>query len=395
MSAAREPMLKLLRHASVYAPAPLGVMDVLIAGEKICRVDSHIDGCEGLADAAVLDLEGRYLLPGYIDLHAHITGGGGEQGPSSRVPEAHLSAFLRHGVTTAVGLLGTDGVTRSLENLLAKARALTEEGMTVYTLTSAYGYPPAALTGSVERDIVLLDPMIGVKVAVSDHRGDNPTGEELIRLASGARRAGLLSGKPGLTVMHMGAGRAGLDPLFHILDHSDVPAGNLLPTHVNRSGDLAEQGMRLLQRGGQVDFTAGMEPGGTEETARQILRCLEVCGDAGERISLSSDAFGSQPRFDRQGTCIGLTYVTPETLHRTVQALVGCGLPLERAAALLTTVPARLLGRSGSKGCIAPGADADLLVLDDALTIQGVFAQGRTALWESGLLMRGRFEPVP
>ena len=74
--------------------------------------------------------------------------------------------FLKNGITTVVGLLGTDGVTRSVENLVAKARALTEEGMTVYTLTSSYGYPPTTLTGSVERDIILVPPMIGVKVAV-------------------------------------------------------------------------------------------------------------------------------------------------------------------------------------------------------------------------------------
>lgn len=85
----------------------------------------------------------------------------------------------------------------SVENLVAKARALTEEGMTVYTLTSSYGYPPTTLTGSVERDIILVPPMIGVKVAVSDHRSSNPGGEELIALATAARRAGLLSNTPG------------------------------------------------------------------------------------------------------------------------------------------------------------------------------------------------------
>lgn len=386
--------MKLLRHARVYAPAPLGVKDVLIAGERICLVDSRLDGYGELGGIETFDLEGRYLIPGYIDLHAHITGGGGEQGPSSRVPESQLSMFLRHGVTTTVGMLGTDGITRSLENLLAKARALTEEGMTVYTLTSAYGYPPSTLTGSVERDIVLMDPMIGVKVAVSDHRSSYPTGEELIRLASSARRAGMLSGKPGITVMHMGTGRAGLDPLFYILDHSDIPAGNLLPTHVNRGDDLVKQGLELIRRGGQVDFTAGMETGSAEETANQLLRCLDACGEAAGRISLSSDAFGSQPYFDSEGTCMGLTYVTPAALHRTVQALVSGGLPLEQAIAPLTSVPARVLGRSGTKGCVVPGADADMLVLDDALNLQGVFSRGRTALWKGEILMRGRFEPV-
>lgn len=170
-------MIKLLKNARVYAPAPLGVKDILIVGEKICRIDDRIEGYEGLPDVEVFDLEGRTLVPGYIDLHVHITGGGGEQGPTSRVPESQLSVFVENGITTVVGLLGTDGITRSIENLVAKARALTEEGITAYALTSAYGYPPITMTGSVEKDIMMVPPIIGVKVAVSDHRSSNPTGE--------------------------------------------------------------------------------------------------------------------------------------------------------------------------------------------------------------------------
>ena len=162
--------MKLLKNANVYTPAPLGKQDVLIEGEKVLRIAEEIRGYEGLPDVEVYDLAGKTLVPAYIDLHVHITGGGGEQGPASRVPESSLSTFFKNGITTVVGLLGTDGITRSLENLVAKARALIEEGMTVYTLTSSYGYPPTTITGSVERDIVLIPPMIGVKVAVSDHR---------------------------------------------------------------------------------------------------------------------------------------------------------------------------------------------------------------------------------
>lgn len=169
-----------------------------------------------------------------------------------------------------VGLLGTDGVTRSVENLVAKARALTEEGMTVYTLTSSYGYPPTTLTGSVERDIILVPPMIGVKVAVSDHRSSNPGGEELIALATAARRAGLLSNTPGLVTMHMGDGEGRLDPVFYVLDHSDVPAKNLLPTHILRNPGLIDAGADLVRRGGYIDCTAGADDVEVESDAMKL-----------------------------------------------------------------------------------------------------------------------------
>ena len=267
-------MIKLLKNAVVYNPDPIGRKDILIAGEKILRIADRIDGYDNLPDVEVYDLEGKTLVPGYIDLHVHITGGGGEQGPSSRVPESQLSVFLTNGITTVVGLLGTDGITRSLENLVAKARALTEEGITAYALTGSYGYPSTTITGSVEKDIMMIPPIIGVKVAVSDHRSSNPTGEDLIALASAARRAGLLSNTPGLVTMHMGTGKGGLAPVFDVLDHSDIPARNLLPTHMLRTPELADQGAELVRRGGYMDCTAGGDEESMEKGAAMLLDLL-------------------------------------------------------------------------------------------------------------------------
>ena len=385
-------MIKLLKNAQVYAPAPLGMKDILIAGEKILLVEDKIEGYDGLKGVEVYDLEGRRLVPGYIDLHVHITGGGGEQGPVSRVPESQLSSFVTNGITTVVGLLGTDGITRSLENLVAKARALTEEGITAYALTSAYGYPSTSITGSVEKDIVMIPPVIGVKVAASDHRSSNPTGDELIRLATAARRGGLLSCTPGLVTIHMGSGRDGLDPILYVLDHSDVPAKNLLPTHMHRTTGLMEQGVELVRRGGYMDLTAGSDDAELEVTAGKLLSLLTREGVDQDHISLSSDAYGSQPRFDSKGECVGLTYASPKYLHKTVQVLVRRGMPLETALKPLTSTPAALLDKVGQKGCIAPGADADLLALDDDLELDSLFARGQTALWRGELRMRGRFE---
>ena len=108
-------------------------------------------------------MEDKILIPGIIDQHVHITGGGGEGGPSTRVPESNLSDFISSGVTTVLGILGTDGISRSLENLYAKAKALNEDGITCYIETGSYAYPSPTLTGSVERDIYLIDLCIGAK----------------------------------------------------------------------------------------------------------------------------------------------------------------------------------------------------------------------------------------
>ena len=385
-------MIKLIKNAQVYAPQPLGLKDVLVVGEKICKIADKIEGYEGLAEVQVYDLAGKKLLPGYIDMHVHITGGGGEQGPASRVPESQLSVFLKNGITTCVGLLGTDGITRSIENLVAKARALTEEGMTVYTLTNSYGYPATTVTGSVEKDIVMLTPMIGVKVAASDHRSSNPSAEDLISLGVQARRAGLVSNTAGLVTIHMGSGKGRLNPLFEALAKSDIPMKNFLPTHMLRCPELIEDGAKLVRMGGFIDCTAGSDEKEVYTSADKLYDLLHMEGVTTENVTMSSDAFGSQPKFNDKGECIGLTYASPKYLHRTIKLLVEKGMALEEAIKLLTSTPAKLLAKEGVKGCVAVGADADLLVLDENLDIDGLFAKGKTAMWQKQLLMKGRFE---
>lgn len=385
-------MIKLLKNAQVYAPAPLGMKDVLIVGDKVCRIEDKIEGYEGLPDVEVFDLAGKKLLPGYIDMHVHVTGGGGEQGPASRVPESQLSVFLKNGITTCVGLLGTDGITRSIENLVAKARALTEEGITVYTLTNYYAYPPTTVTGSVEKDIVMLTPMIGVKIAASDHRSSNPTADDLIAVGVQARRAGLVSNTAGLVTIHMGSGKGRLNPLFEALEKSDIPMKNFLPTHMLRCPELIEDGAKLVRMGGFIDCTAGSDDNEVYTSADKLYDLLHMEGVSTENVSMSSDAYGSQPKFNEKGECIGLTYASPKYLHKTIKLLVEKGMALEDAIKLLTSTPAKLLAKEGVKGCVAVGADADLLVLDENLDIDGLFAKGKAALWAKELLMKGRFE---
>ena len=201
-----------------------------------------------------------------------------------------LSQITSCGITTVLGLLGTDGVTRSVENLVAKARALTEEGITAYCLTGAYGIPSPTITGSIEKDIMMVPPIIGTKIAVSDHRSSNPQGPELIEVATATRRGGLLANVAGLVTMHMGSGIGKLDPLFYALDHSDVPAKNFLPTHMLRTRELMEEGAKLVRRGGYFDMTAGSTDEDMEIGAEQIMEILSWEGMSTDHLTMSSDA---------------------------------------------------------------------------------------------------------
>ena len=89
----------------------------------------------------------------------------GKEAFHTRTPELQLSELVKGGITTVVGLLGTDGLTRSVENLYAKVQALCEEGVSAYMLTGAYGYPSPTITGEVDRDIMFVEKVLGVKLA--------------------------------------------------------------------------------------------------------------------------------------------------------------------------------------------------------------------------------------
>ena len=152
--------------------------------------------------------------------------------------------------------------------------------------------------------------------------------------------------------MHMGSGKGRLEPIFYVLDHSDVSPKNLLPTHMLRTPELIDDGAELVRRGGYMDCTAGCTPDEMEQNAALILELLGREGVSADHVTMSSDAFGSQPRFNERGECIGLTYASPKYLHQTIQSLVRRGLPLEEALKLLTTTPANVLGQKEKKGCV-------------------------------------------
>lgn len=380
----------LIKNANIFAPEAIGVADVLIEGGRIAAVQKNIDIPAGAPNLRVLDAEGRCLVPGFIDLHTHIIGGGGEDGFSSRSPEAKLTDFTLAGVTTAVGLLGTDGVSRCLDALFAKACAMSEEGISCFMLTGAYAYPSPTLCGSVERDLVLIDRVIGAKIALSDHRSSEITYEELLRLASSVHRGAMLGRKAGVLTIHMGDGKEKLSKLFRAAAESSVPIKTFLPTHVERNADLLEEAIRWLKLGGLCDFTAGAA--GQGGTARSVMRALDAGAEA-ENITLSSDAFGSQPSFDERGCCVGLCYSTSSVLLDELKNLVNMGVSLEKGLPFMTRNPARILRMEKTKGCIAPGADADLVLLrPDDLSIDTVFARGREMVSGGTAIVKGRFE---
>lgn len=385
-------MLKLIVNANIYAPEPLGTGCVLVGAGKILYVGARRPEIDPALLEQTLDLGGGTLIPGLIDAHVHATGGGGEGGFSTQVPAVPLSQFTRHGVTSVVGLLGTDDETRSMSNLLARTRALREEGLSAWCWTGGYHVPVTTLTGSVRKDIVNLDCVIGLgELAISDHRSSQPTIDELARLASEVYVAGMLTGKAGVLHLHLGDGPRGLEPVRKLLAETELPASVFHPTHVNRRKKLFDEACALSELGVTIDLTA-VAPGHDDEwSAEDAWLLYNERGLPLERITVSSDSGGCLPTFDRQGQLLHMEVGHSGTLMQWIRRLCQRGIPLEQVLPAATSNVAGLL-RLHDKGHIAAGMDADLVCLDKNLEIVHVMAGSNWMVRDGDIRVKGNFE---
>ncbi|MEJ7596588.1 MAG: beta-aspartyl-peptidase [Kofleriaceae bacterium] len=388
-------MLTVLRNALLYSPVARGRRDLVIGGDRILAI-----GDEGETMPAApryvsedYDCAGRIVIPGLIDAHVHVTGGGGESGYASRVPPITMGTLARAGVTSVVGLLGTDCTTRTIEDLVARTLGLREEGVSAWCYTGGYQVPPRTLTGSVRDDIVFVDPIVGVgELAISDHRSSQPTLDELLRVASDCHVAGLTSGKAGIVHLHLGDGMRGLELVRRALAMSELPARVFQPTHINRNRRVFEEAIALAtEHAVPIDVTAFEGGDDGWDASEAIARCLAAPGLPAARVTCSSDGAGCLPVFDADGRLVEMDVGRPETLLAALGELRARGLALETVLPVFTSNVAAQL-RLQAKGRLEVGLDADLAILDERTTATSVMAGGKWLIRDGVQMKFGVFE---
>lgn len=350
----------LITNAQLYTPLPHKAASILILNDKISAVGDldHELLTRALPDLIVIDARDCIAIPGLIDPHEHLTGAGGEEGFESRTYCVPITQILRAGITTVVGCLGTDTTTHSLINLLARVRQLERMGVTAYMLTGGFQLPTPTITRIVLDDIVIIDKIIGVgEISIADERAIEPDHHELTKIVIDASVAGQMAGKGGYTHFHTGARPNRFATLHKILDEYPHLARYIYPTHVQRTEELFDDAIKLCERGCYIDLDC------TEEDLVKWLKKLFDTNAPIERVTVSSDAHtpsGSGEKYFGQFK----------------DAVKQCGM--ERVLPLFTQNVARVLGLERSKGRIAKGFDADLVLLDrDRLDVRHVFSMGR------------------
>lgn len=384
-----------LKNADTFSPSHIGRRNILIAGKSIEQIQED-EFLTGNLKITEIDCKDYLAVPGFIDGHVHMLGGGGEGGFKMRTPELKMTTLIKSGVTTCVGCLGTDGISRTMENLIAKVYSLREEGVSAYCYTGSYQVPIRTLTGSVISDIMLLEPVIGVgEVAISDHRSSSPTVHELARIGSDARVGGILSGKAGVVNCHLGDGKKGLSQIWDVIAETEIPITQFYPTHIGRNDKLLKEGASYAAAGGFIDITTSWIPSnhGEKVTSAQAFKTLLDLGAPIEHITMTSDGQGSLPLFDEDWNFKGMGMGLSDSLFETVrESVLKYGIDLAQALKLITLNPSKVLGLP-LKGQIKEGNDADIVLLDhETLEISGVISKGNIMMMDKQLRCKDTFE---
>ncbi len=367
-------MFILIENGELYGPEPRGRGSVLIANEFIEKVgDIDRRGLDLLGvEYEVIDGAGCVVIPGLLDPHQHLLGGSGEGSLALQSPMLFLQEIVPAGITSVVATLGVDTTMKTISGLLARVKALAEEGLEAWMWTGGYNVPPTTLMGSIREDLMFIDEVVGAgEVAISDERSLNQSRQALASLVRDTHVGGLLSGKAGVTHLHVGEEDTRLRPLREIIEEFQVKAEWLYPTHIQRNAKLLDEAIELAKAGAHVDFDTV-----AQDLAKWLRYYLDHDGPL-DRLTISSDADSGHP----------MIY-----FEQFRSLVLREGYPLERVLPIVTLNPARAVKLEKRKGTLEPGKDADVAVLDrDTLDVREVIARGHRMVRDGKVVAGERF----
>ncbi|MEO6200916.1 MAG: N-acetylglucosamine-6-phosphate deacetylase [Cryobacterium sp.] len=357
---------------------------VAFAGTRVAAVGRGNGWCSLADDATVVtDARGRWLAPGFIDIHCHGGGGAAFDDGTAGI-RTGLAVHRRHGTTRSIISLVTNTLPRLEESLAAIAQLAARD--------------PLVLGSHLEGPF-LDEGFRGAHNASLLRAATAPEIDRLLDAAAGSLRqitlAPELPGSAQAINRFTDSGVAvaiGHTAASHQEAVAAFDAGASILTH-------AFNGMRGIHHRAPGPVVAAMSTAGvTLEVINdgthvhpEVVRM--AFASAPGRVALITDAMAATGSADG-GYMLGALAVTVKagvarlvdggsiagstlTLDDAVRrAVAEVGVSLEDAIDAVTGVPARAIGRGGELGALAPGYAADAVILDDDLAVVAVWAEG-------------------
>jgi len=347
----------------------------------------------------VIDAAGRYVSPGFVDMHVH--GGVGYDFMDGTLESMVGAArfHLTHGTTTIQPttmtcsdeeldrVFAAFSAARSAEGPLPRLHGLHLEGPW-FSPAQAGAQDPSLLhlpTPDHIQRVLNASPHITRVSAACELPGALELGDELFR-------RGVLAA--------IGHSDAEYDQVLSALDHGYTHVTHLYSGMSSLRRREARRYLGVVESAYLLDdLTVEIIADGMHlppELLRLIVKCkdpdsISLITDAtrgagmpeGSVVKLGSLAAGqdvvvrSGVAYVMDGSCFGGSVCTTDRCVRTMWKLAG--VPLPQAVSMMTRSPCRVLGLDQRRGRLAPGFDADLCLFDEEVNVSLVLVDGQVA----------------
>jgi N-acetylglucosamine-6-phosphate deacetylase len=383
--------MPVLRNARLVLPE--GVVEdgwLCTEGERIAAVGGPTSPLPPGPDGTVHDLSGRYVVPGFVDMHVH--GGGGGAFSSGRVDEARAAvAFhLSHGTTTIMASTVT-GALDDLERYVASLAELVEDDM-LAGIHLEGPFIARSRCGAHDPNLLRDPDPAAVQRLVKAGRGAvrmvtlAPELDHGFEATSLLADAGVIAAIGHTDATYAEANQAisrGARVATHVFN-AMRPVHHREPGPVTAALEQDEVFVEVVNDGMHVHpsvVSLVFAAAGAHRIAL-ITDAMEAAGSADGVYPLGPltvEVSGGAVRVAGTDTLAGSTLTMDNALRNTVLSV---GVPIEQAAVSASLTPARALGLDDRIGTLEPGKFADLVVLDADLRVEAVMRRGR---WAHGM----------
>lgn len=364
---------------------------VVIQGSKISAVGQRgkVDLPRGVRE---INAGSRMIVPGFVDVHIHGAGGHDVMEGTREALEIISATVAAHGTTSLVATTVTASETETRKSVAGiahfilntsqyPARELSAEILGIhfegpFISPARRGVHPAKWI--VPPSLELLAQFLGEARGTAQILTLAPELPGALELIAAARRAGLVVslGHTDATYEQAQAAiEAGASHAAHVYNamrpfsHRGTGVIGAVLTSPKVSAELIADGVHVDEAAMRMLVELK-----TPERVILVSDGISATGmpDGNYKLGMFEVTVSGGVARNSEGKLAGSTL----PLDRALRNMVALGVPLSSALQMITANPARQIGLGARKGMLAPGGDADLVVLDDELEVSGVMTRG-------------------